>query len=1327
MRKVVFALALAFTIFVSFPSWALDAPGNFRVTDSSSDSITWAWDDVAGEEGYEILDNVTQTAVIINIPVDTLTTIETGLLPNTTYSRQVRAYNYTITSTSVENCAALFTTTTFDGTRQNGAMYGGVHPSNWIARGYAKFGLENLSHVTDVTNVRLFAYCWDYDADVDSNFRKISIDPLTSTGPDLVNDYVGSTVFLLNSSNIGHTGGAKVVDLYAAAEVWVENAISSGADCCSLGMGHEGALAIDNWMSLLNWDFATVEWQPRLEVTYADPYSDNSNMVSACTLAAVPILTNSALTFTFRNSNSITVRVFLNGNPVGTVVELEGAIDVDGVPGAWASQGLKNSGYTWELGGLNPHQSYWFRARAQNWSGIWSAYSPNAFETTRWRNIYVNDAGGNDSAGNGSLGAPYKTIQKAVDVSDAYGCRIFVADGTYTGVSNRNINFTGRVIELKSVNGAANCILDAQALGQLFLFANGETNEALVEGFTVRNGYAAGADGGAVSCVAASPVFRDCVFDNNTADGSGGACSFKNNCAPVLEGCMLSNNSAVVYGGGVYCANNARASIDVCTIVVNTAASGGGIFCDQSNASVYLCQIGYNQVTSDGGGIVFSNSGAVVALSAIAYNTAIGGSSGGGGVYCYGEPAAVIIGCMIANNSVTDGGGVGGGIVINESDIYMQGCTIAKNFSAGSGGGFTVTGDVASSMTNMIIWANYAVSGGEQFYLDTGTFVSMSYCNYENNSAGDIQGPGGISPDAFCDTKDPQFIDATNLDFRLLYSSPAVNAGCNSYVPPELLIDLDGLPRIMAKVVDMGCYETDPPPLPPDGLRINGIVNPVSLGNDTAYFSAVYRDEGPWNYANEMIMEFDDDPGFATPIGDTGWFGIFPTARDKRCQAVPIDLSALARGVTYYWRVKFKNSLLQEGAWSTEPAGFVRSLYYQTFGDEGYYLLNISCYTGTRTIGDLLKDDLGIIWIFKYDEANREWIQVFGHETFENNVGYFIWNDRPNGAVGFSGDNVSAEASNFKIDLVCSNPGDLENYGWNLIRNPYSHDISWSSCDLQNCKTTHWYPWTGTEYLLWDSAVNDGCGSDIIPAGASFWVQANGSNSSVTIYRPGGAPHPLPPPALHWYIRFTAQSGPLLDTQTYIGAREGASNAHDQYDIMKIRSYAIDYIRPFFSHRDWGRNSGPYAFDIQPFPVGGEILTWKMTVYATNAAGKIELFWDVPEELRGGWEFRLLDEASGVTRDLTEHETYDYTASGQDTRQFMLTAKQIEAMLLGDSDLDGTVTEDDAVVCSRAGHGLLSLTPRQLYVSDLTSDGDVDILDALLILRRLRGHLPTNP
>jgi len=42
---------------------------------------------------------------------------------------------------------------------------------------------------------------------------------------------------------------------------------------------------------------------------------------------------------------------------------------------------------------------------------------------------------------------------------------------------------------------------------------------------------------------------------------------------------------------------------------------------------------------------------------------------------------------------------------------------------------------------------------------------------------------------------------------RLLFGSPAINAGNNTFIPPGVTTDLNGAARISGGVVDMGAYE----------------------------------------------------------------------------------------------------------------------------------------------------------------------------------------------------------------------------------------------------------------------------------------------------------------------------------------------------------------------------------------------------------------------------------------------------------------------------------------------------------------------------------------
>jgi len=57
--------------------------------------------------------------------------------------------------------------------------------------------------------------------------------------------------------------------------------------------------------------------------------------------------------------------------------------------------------------------------------------------------------------------ADFNNIQAAInDAND--GDTVLVADGTYTGEGNRDIDFLGKAIIVRSENGPENCIIDCQ-------------------------------------------------------------------------------------------------------------------------------------------------------------------------------------------------------------------------------------------------------------------------------------------------------------------------------------------------------------------------------------------------------------------------------------------------------------------------------------------------------------------------------------------------------------------------------------------------------------------------------------------------------------------------------------------------------------------------------------------------------------------------------------------------------------------------------------------------------------------------------------------------
>ena len=70
----------------------------------------------------------------------------------------------------------------------------------------------------------------------------------------------------------------------------------------------------------------------------------------------------------------------------------------------------------------------------------------------------------------------------------------------------------------------------------------------------------------------------------------------------------------------------------------------------------------------------------------------------------------------------------------------------------------------------------------------------------------DLGGNLDIAP-WFLDPIDPAWAPTTFGNLRLHWMSPAIDAGDNSLLPPGVITDLDGRPRIVNRIVDMGAYE----------------------------------------------------------------------------------------------------------------------------------------------------------------------------------------------------------------------------------------------------------------------------------------------------------------------------------------------------------------------------------------------------------------------------------------------------------------------------------------------------------------------------------------
>ncbi len=299
----------------------------------------------------------------------------------------------------------------------------------------------------------------------------------------------------------------------------------------------------------------------------------------------------------------------------------------------------------------------------------------------------------------------YPTIQSGINAAAA-GDTVLVADGTYTGAGNRDVDFLGKSIVVRSEHGAASTIVNCQgsaiAAHRGFFFRSGETNAAVLEGFTIENGYVGGPmNGGGIECEFSSPTIRACVVRDCTvaefgSDGGGICCRTSN---ARIEDCTILRNFAS-YGGGIACRGELPVTIMRCTVTGNVANYGGGIDSGALGAPLIVdCMISGNEAA---GGI--------------------GGNPAGGGLLLAG--GAVARNCVVTGNRA----GRGGGIFCQSTTTTIDGCTVVANSAADGDGGGVFAFDGASIIRNTILWDNCAAAVGDDINAGPGGSISYGCC-----------------------------------------------------------------------------------------------------------------------------------------------------------------------------------------------------------------------------------------------------------------------------------------------------------------------------------------------------------------------------------------------------------------------------------------------------------------------------------------------------------------------------------------------------------------------------------------------------------------------
>jgi len=441
-----------------------------------------------------------------------------------------------------------------------------------------------------------------------------------------------------------------------------------------------------------------------------------------------------------------------------------------------------------------------------------------------YADIYV-DASQSDDSGDGTTWAKAKaTLQGAIDAA-VEGDEIWVRTGTYAPiVIDRAVSVYGGFVgsEIQRIGRNPETYLTAID-GQGSARCVEVTGAAVMDGFTITNGYSS--NGGGILISNSGATIANCIIDGNASPDYAGGVYFSS--PATMENCEITNNQANT-GGGIY-NGYVSSTVSGCLIEGNSANNGGGIFNDGGFApEITNCTIKSNYATVNGGGICNDEKNdAVISGCTITLNTATGR---GGGIYSgqesssntlYAEPE--ITNSVIANNWATWGGGL---YCAAYSRPEIINTTIAGNTAdTGGAGVYVVDAYSQTRIMNSVLYGNVLDAGGyADIYYNGSTEANLSLLynsfsvldeSWHNSGApyrtGNIAGIAGFIN---YDGPDGDPLAGGDSNYHIVETSDLVDQGVASYtisvsvtlVAPDH--DQENNARPQGGGVDIGAYES---------------------------------------------------------------------------------------------------------------------------------------------------------------------------------------------------------------------------------------------------------------------------------------------------------------------------------------------------------------------------------------------------------------------------------------------------------------------------------------------------------------------------------------
>jgi len=439
---------------------------------------------------------------------------------------------------------------------------------------------------------------------------------------------------------------------------------------------------------------------------------------------------------------------------------------LEGYESSWSSYSSTTSRSYYDL----PNGSYTFRVKAKDQAGNIDPTPASRSFTVNVGTLYLVRPDGTGQ---------YPTIQAAINAA-SNGWIIELANGTFTGNGNRDIDFLGKAITVRSQSGnPALCVMNVQGTATTphrgFNLHSGESNACVIGGLTIRGGYVTDDLGGAILCESASPAINDCVFIDNHAGYGGGVASLYPS-RPSIQGCSFTTNIAEGeqgWGGAAYVEQGSVPFTD-CTFSGNSSSGSSGAIDfylgSWNTASLIRCSFVDNAGPYDGAvacqGDVQNGSELIVGDCSF-----VGNSGSVGAIVLYRHGHATVTGCQFVGNI---GGAQAGALYCdNYSVMAIDRCTVAGNEGADASGLYCWRHSSAAVQNTIISFGVQGPAVG----CSTSSSATLGCCDVYGNAGGDwvgwIAGQYGVNGNI---STDPMFCDPENGDYHIYNLSPCAPA-----------------------------------------------------------------------------------------------------------------------------------------------------------------------------------------------------------------------------------------------------------------------------------------------------------------------------------------------------------------------------------------------------------------------------------------------------------------------------------------------------------------------------------------------------------------------